>query len=310
MAKKLLCPGPMWRLLRHSLQWPAKGIFLFFLLTHTVNGEKPVGFRSLLIGVGGREAGMGNTGVSYSEGSFSFYFNPALPGEADEVAFGLTYTDWLLDTKGTGIGFIQPTKIVNFGFGLIYFDYGNLELRRDKPEEALGEYSPKDASFYFNLSRSLSQNFTFGTSLRYFYERLFLEEAKQWGLDLGLSYNWHSWRIGLSYLNWGDVLRLEREKFYLPTNLRFGISRSLFVDNFSFLFASDLSYSTYEGRCRILFGGEVAFKGDVFLRLGWNHFFPTFGLGIKRGIFHLDYSLEIKRELPELVHHFTLGFRS
>ncbi|MEO0102864.1 MAG: PorV/PorQ family protein [candidate division WOR-3 bacterium] len=285
-------------------------ITILILSTAIYGDDRPVGFKPLNNGIGAREVGMGGTGVTSAEGGFSFYFNPALSGMANKIFLHLSYTDWFLDTYQSGLFFLRPTKFLNLGFGLIFFDYGKLELRSDKPEDPVGEYSPKDLSLYFNLARSLSKRLSLGTSLRYFYERIYQEEAKGWGLDLGLLYQVSGWRIGFSYLNWGDVLKFKREAFYLPASCRLGISRYFLVNNFSFWPAFDLTYSPYEKKWRFFLGGEVNFKETISFRFGYAKDSPTFGLGLKWGIFQFDYSGIIKKEFPTPCHYFTFCLKT
>lgn len=286
-------------------------IIIILILSPAIYGDdRPVGFKPLTNGIGAREVGMGGTGVASAEGAFSFYFNPAIPGRTNEIFLHLSYTDWFLDTYQSGLSFLRPTKFLNLAFGLIFFDYGKMELRSDKPEDPIGEYSPKNLSLYFNLARSLSERLSLGASLRYFYERIYQEEAKGWGLDLGLLYLVSGWRVGVSYLNWGDVLKFKREKFYLPASCRLGISRCLLVNNFSFRPAFDLTYSPYEKNWQFFLGGEVNFKESISLRFGYAQNTPTFGLGLRRGIFQFDYSGIIKKDFPTPCHYFTFGLKT
>ncbi|MEO0109876.1 MAG: PorV/PorQ family protein [candidate division WOR-3 bacterium] len=299
-------PEPMWKFLK-----PKFLIFALFPLIGYLGGEERlVGFKSLKIGLAAREMGMGGSGGSSAEGGFSFFFNPALSAKGNKIFLHFAYTDWLLDTHQNALFFLQPTKIASFGFGVTLFDYGQVELRPDKPEAALGEYSPKDFTFYFNLARFLNKNLAVGFSTRYFYERFYNEEAKGWGLDLGLFYKLKSWQIGLSYLNWADVLKLKRREFYLPAVFRFGISRPWSFKNFSFLPTFDLTYSPYERRWQVFSGGEVNFKEIISFRFGYAGNAPTFGCGIKRGVLQIDYTVLIPREFPNPGHYFALGFQT
>jgi hypothetical protein len=282
-------------------------LILFAALLLRISAEERlVGLKSLSFAVGVREIGMGEVGTASAEGPFSFYFNPALSAWNKKIGLGLTYSDWWLDTYRTALFFLHPTKLLNLGLGLIFFDYGKIELRRDRPAEAIGEYSPKDITLYFNLARSLSSKLTLGTSFRFFSERFYTQATSQWGLDLGFNYQGKNWQIGFSYLNWGDVLRLKMEKFYLPAEFRLGVSFFWLINNFSFRPAFDYTYSPYEGVGRVHLGGEVNFKEGLSLRLGYGRNAPAFGIGVKRGIFSFDYGCTIKKELPNPSHHFAL----
>ncbi len=293
----------------HFIKSLIKFLFALFFISRLF-AERSVGLNSLKIGVGAREIGMGLTGVSQAQGGFAIYFNPAIAGNFHSINLNLGYADWIFDTDQSSLFFIHPTKLINFGLGLILFNYGSVELRRDKPEEKIGDYSPKDVTLYFNLAKAISERISLGASLRYFYERIYTYETDQWGIDWGILYNWQGLKVGFSYLNWGDVLRFVREKFYLPTTAHLGVSYNIPINRLSILPAFDFSYSIYEKRYDFSLGSEVNIRNTVFLRIGYGKKSPTFGLGFQKGFFYIDYSGQIKGEFPTPGHHFSLGLKS
>jgi hypothetical protein len=101
--------------------------------------------------------------------------------------------------------------------------------------------------------------------------------------------------LGASIVDFGNKLYYVKEQFLLPTRARLGASYDILpYDRCRITVAADGSYFPYGKVTGAAAGLEFAWSEVVALRAGYdflseaNHL--NFGLGLRAGLFHFDYS--------------------
>lgn len=234
-------------------------------------------FSSIKITPSAREQAMGGAGVICALGPQSMYYNPALTSGINSFAVNFNYNQWFFDTYNQSIFLMRPFRYLNFGFGAVNFNAGELELRPDYPtNDILGEFSPVDFNFYFNISRKLTsaQNpVSLGASARLYYSKIYDQTATGYGFDAGLSYQpADNLQIGISIVNFATQMRYVREKFSVPRRFAAGADYLIKISaNQKLKLAIDLAYLYYEQVFNLSSGLEYIIHDRYFIRSGYKH---------------------------------------
>lgn len=289
-----------------------KRIFLSLIIISPIAlGE--AGLASLKIVPGAREAAMASTGVASAQGPSAIYFNPAQVSRYTNFLVNLYYAKWFFDTHHQSLFLVRPTKLFNIGFGMVNFSYGKVEKRKDKPtDEIVGYFIPQDYSFFLALSRALDERTAIGVSGKFYWQKIEAMTASSGGLDMGVKFQISpQFDLGFSIINFGSTLRYEREKFWLPTETKAGLSYNINFGNYYLIGAADFSYFPFDKRFGTGIGFEFAFD-KIALRAGVRPFAETgkfsAGLGIKWHKFRLEYATTPYTYNLGVTHRFAIGF--
>jgi len=257
----------------------------------------PTGFSSLKILPGVREAGMAGTGVASAFGPQAITLNPAAGAGIAGFAATASYAKWILDTNYQSLFVARDFSAFCVGVGFSSFSAGQFEHRVKPTEEPIGTFTPTDFTAYLNLARPIGRMVHVGLTGRYFYSRVYNNDAAGLGLDAGVRVMpIERLTVGVSVVDFGKTMIYEREVFWLPTRGRLGASYDIKpFERVRVTFAADGSYFVYSGVPGAAAGVEFAWSEVVTLRAGYdflsdaNHL--NFGLGLRVGVFRFDYSL-------------------
>lgn len=134
----------------------------------------------------------------------------------------------------------------NFGFSLLYADYGSVPVTTTTPD-AEGSFTPRNlaASVYWGnriTSNDTLRNMPFGVGLKYIYQSLGDYSASGVAADLGTAYIFPKdsalggFAAGLSILNLGGTSAFISEADPLPLTFKGGISYAFFMNDIIGLF--------------------------------------------------------------------------
>ena len=285
-------------------------IFVTAILTVTFGSS---GLTSLKIVPGVREAGMANTGVASAQGPQAIYFNPAAISRYNKFLANLYYAKWFLDMHHQSLFVLRPMKIFNIGFGVVNFSSGKVENRDNHPtDEPSGYFYPQDFSLFLTLSRALDNRTAIGISGKFYYQKILDKTTSGGGVDAGLKFDvMPKMALGFSIINFGSTLRFIREKFWLPTEAKAGVSYNFPLGNQNLTGALDLAYLPYDKKFSAGVGAEFALNNFLFLRGGLRPFSETgkisSGLGVKLNNFRVEYSFSPYSENFGTIHRFSVG---
>ncbi|RPI69178.1 MAG: PorV/PorQ family protein [Ignavibacteriales bacterium] len=274
------------------------------------------GLHFLKFGFGARNIAMGDAGSSLSNDVTSLFYNPSgLAGtEGSEAIF--MHSEWIQDVKSE-VGGIRSKLFglpVALGFNLT--SVGDIEVRQ-KPGEPESTF---DVNYFFGSISTgffITDEVSFGTSVKYLYEGMYTEEATGFAFDFGLTYLTPIKGLTASavYKNLGSMNELRIESTKLPAELRVGTAYAFDISDsdFGLTAAAEFHKYTLEDEIHLNAGTEVIYKNTIALRGGYQSGYEsrglTGGIGLIWGNLNFDYAFVPFSLGFGSANLFSLGFR-
>lgn len=219
----------------------------------------------MLIAPDARSSAMGDVGVSTSPDVYSMHWNPAKYAFIqDDFSVGLAYSPWLRKlVPDMNIAYLGLSKRVSpkstVAATLRYFSLGEM-IFTDENNSNLGTYSPNEWAIDVAYSRKLGKYISGAVAGRFIYSNLtqgvadYSKAAISVAADIAVYYTrpvyWFntidadfSW--GVSINNIGSKMNYNEanlDKDFIPTNLRFGPTLKLDIDDYNSLaFSIDIN---------------------------------------------------------------------
>ncbi|MBI3195030.1 MAG: PorV/PorQ family protein [Ignavibacteriae bacterium] len=282
-----------------------------FQLSFAQAGKTGLSF--LKLGLGSRALSMGEAYSTIGTEPFAMNYNPATLTQSQSVQVVFSHREWVQDTKSDFLG--VSTVLDNFvlGFGVQSLSVSNIEIR-SVPGPLEGTFDAKNASLGVTTAYKFSDELSIGLTANYLYEKIYVDEATGYGLNIGATYltPWDV-RLGLSYANLGSMSELNRTATTLPATIRFGGAYEIplkSVDG-NFITAAEIISVKNEGTAHVHLGVEFDFQQMFALRGGFQSGYEskniTTGVGFKYEMFKLDYAfVPVKLDFGSS-HTFTIG---
>ena len=178
------------------------GAILFAQPKFTELAVKPGAFSR--IGFGARGIGMGNAMSSLTEGELVSYYNPAITPFQENNSFQAGYSFLTLDralnffnytrrfdfysSKDTVSESRKPRTTAGLSIGVINSGVSNID-GRDNNGLPTGELSTSENQFFIGLAARVSEKFSLGLSVKFYYYKLYEEiSSTSLGFDVGALY--------------------------------------------------------------------------------------------------------------------------
>ncbi len=297
-------------------KWIFMGIlFVVSFLFGSENAGK-TGLAFLKVGVDARAVGMGEAYVAVTGDASATYWNPAgmLNGAYSNVLFN--HNQWFQGIRGEfgAISFVREKSA--WGIHLRSFNISDIEVRDRPTTRPLEETSAHYLSAGVSYARRMSEKFNVGITVKYLYEKIFVESAHGWAVDAGITYRpgIKGLQVGAAIQHLGRMNQLAQERTPLPALLRAGAAYLLPFgsENMRARLAGDLVYPFAEG-ARFHLGTELVFLKQLSVRVGgmfgYDSHMVNFGAGIVRSSFRLDYALVPFSQDLGVTHRFSVAFR-
>jgi hypothetical protein len=296
---------------------PALLLLLSFLPKAWAGNPGDAGFLSLRMGVGARNAAMGDVGVAESSGSTAMYYNPANMVYADGTELTLQHLEHfsLFRQEAAALSHQTPHGAI----GLIFSGFYSESLQRttvDRIGVDQGEFRPYQLAVGLGYAY-LFHDFSVGLVGKFLYERIDAYGASGLALDLGISHRTEipGLTLAAAIANLGGQMTLKEEPYDLPLTTRLGASYTPQVEGEGFAqnltVAADLVLPN-DGNGRLHTGAEVRLHQDFTLRAGYRFNYDTYGLtaglGYRKGSLALDYAFMDNGNNLEDNHRISLTF--
>ncbi|MBI9034506.1 MAG: type IX secretion system outer membrane channel protein PorV [Bacteroidales bacterium] len=208
-----------------------------------------------------RAGGMGDVGVASTPDVNSIFWNPAKYAFIEsDAGLSTSYAPWLRNVAddmglGTVSGFMKLDDRSAIGGSLRFFSLGNIQFT-DERGENLGDFSPNELALDGCYSRQLSPHLSLAVAGRYIRSQLTGDNlpaeqqavpASSYATDVALYY-WKDLNLsdmdgrfsfGVNISNMGakisyiESASTDEFKDFIPTNLRFGPSLTLDIDDYN-----------------------------------------------------------------------------
>jgi hypothetical protein len=276
-------------------------------------GLNTEGLLVLLVPVGARAVGVGQTGVTAEAGSASLWANPAGIARATQQEVALHYSKSVV-ANGSALGLVYPAGRAGvIGIGAQLYDYGEQELT-DDVGNSVGQLLTREFVALFTYAATLGPSLRAGVTYKLIQQRNdctgpcstnMSYVATTSGFDGGLQ--WQRARadslvIGVAIRQAG--LKLQVNDAYqadaLPTRLHFGVGARVprvakALPGAELRWAAELVNRTSLDEPAVRLGGELGFQKQLYLRAGYSSGTgwatgPAIGFGFVRGALSIDFA--------------------
>ncbi len=256
----------------------------------------------LKIGVGARAAAMGESFIAVADDASSLYWNPAGLSQTTENQILFSHNEWIVDIKHEFAGAIyhlSPNDAVGIAFTALHMD--KMPVTTEVNPFGTGEYFTfGDIALAVTYSKKMTDQFSFGGTIRYVEETLDKLKMRGVMVDLGTLY-WTglgTTRFAVTISNFGNevapdgdvVLFGNREKsdwqsFSPPTLFRIGFAFEPYqTDQHRITTSAQLNHPNDNSE-NVTMGFEYAWKEIFFARGGYKFNVEeqniSFGAGLK-----------------------------
>lgn len=271
-------------------------ILLMVLLT-TVMGYAGggTGFTALEIGTGARAAGMGEAFVASADDASGLFWNPAGSAWKRQRQVHFTYNSWIQGIHHNAASLTVPTTTGSFGIGLMLNSIDGFERRIIASEEPIGTFSVHDFCVLLHYARLVRKDLSFGVNFKYLNEKIYLDNANGYMVDLGVRYQ--SPLTGLflagALQNFGFAAKMAEETIRLPQTVRVGAAYHVPLQAVAVTVAGDFVRVIDKGSFLNL-GIEAFVVPALALRFGYQAGYDdkniSGGFGIVMGPIFIDYA--------------------
>lgn len=147
-------------------------------------------FQFLKIGVGARGVAMGETFVAIANDASTLYWNPAGLVEFSEHQVFFSHTEYVVDLQHEFFGGVYHlTGSDALGFSVISLHTPDMEITTEAQPFGTGRYFKYgDLAFGISYARRMTDQFSFGVTVRYVEETLDILKMRGMMVDLGTYY--------------------------------------------------------------------------------------------------------------------------
>lgn len=274
------------------------------------------GLLFLRMGVGGREAGMGETGVASSYGASALFWNPANNVFADfETELVLQHYRYLglFNQESAAVAHKAGSGVLGFVFSGLYSD--EIERYGEEPVGVSeGTFKPYDLSIGVSYARGLGKNFSAGLNVKYLYTRIDQYSDSGFAFDFFLTHKAviEGLVFGLGVTNVGGQMNVNEEPFDLPTTIRGGLAWTPDSEGWNKLTLAGDIVVPNDTNEKAHLGAEYRLIPEFSLRLGTRINYEnqglTAGAGFRAGVLGVDYAYgESKVDGFDDGHKFSLN---
>jgi long-subunit fatty acid transport protein len=282
-----------------------------------VLGEQRAGISTaqfLKIGVGGRAAALGESFIAISDDASALYWNPAGLAQFKKNQVIFSHNIWVVDINHDFLGIVYHLDNDNsFGASLTAVTMDDMPVTTEFAPFGTGEYFGfSDIAISLSYARRMTEQFSFGGTVKYIEETLDKLKMRGVMLDLGTYYRTGlgSTRFAVTVTNFGAELapdgevvlignrtNSEWQSFAPPTIFRIGFAFEPYEDEEHRITTSIQLNHPNDNSENVALGAEYAWNKMLFLRGGY-----------KFNVDEQNYSLGVGLNVPISIAEFTLDY--
>jgi len=168
----------------------------------------------LQLELGARAVAMGGAYVGLSDDVSALYWNPAGAALLDGLRVGYINVQRYAGIRHQFSGLVVPLSGLGaLGVSVIYVDCGDMEITTVEEPEGTGQnFKASDLALGLSFARRLTDRVSFGVTAKYIQEKIWLESATGYALDLGTLYRLtdQGLQIGMAITNFGPGMSIDR----------------------------------------------------------------------------------------------------
>lgn len=276
------------------------------------DGAGNTGLAFLKLGITSRSIAMGEAIVANTNDASATHYNPAALFGGSKLNLQFMHNEQVLGVRTEFFGGKVRFDKTAFGMSLNNTSVDNIQVR-EIPGEPLGEFTAQNFSFGLSFGYKVNQNLSLGLTGKFLFEKIYVDNASGYALDLGALYVKDKLSLGAAITNLGSMTELRNESTKLPAAVRFGGAYNIDLLGISsqLIIAAD-GYKVMDGgKFHANTGAELTYKEFLALRVGYQSGYEnksiTAGIGIKYKAVTLDYAFVPYKYSLGSSHTITLG---
>jgi long-subunit fatty acid transport protein len=242
-------------------------------------------FQFLKIGVGARGVAMGESYVAVANDASSLYWNPAGMAQMTENEVFVAHTEYVADIRHEYLGAVYHITAADaVGLSLTSLHMQDMEITTETRPLGTGRYfSFGDVGIGLSYARKMTDQFSFGATVRYAEETLDMLKMRSFMVDLG-TYYWTGLgtaRFAVVITNFGADVKpdgtaiqtdggtvTDFQSFSLPTVFKLGFAfEPVMTDEHRVTTSIQLNHPNDNAE-NVRVGVEYAWQNTFFLRGG------------------------------------------
>lgn len=248
-------------------------------------------FQFLKIGIGARQAGLGESGIASVRDVSGIFWNPATISGVASTQVALTYTRWFADMNlAAGAVGWRWNGVGVFALSVASLDYGDIPEAvvtpgRGGDGRTGASFTGGDLLVGLGYAREFTDRLAIGLNAKFLRETLFDYGVNTFAFDVGTSYGlgFNETRLAMSAQNFSRAVRWlgddsdRQEGYDIPLVFRIGLSTALLGEENAFFSAGPLHHVTVSAEAvnsndyseRLHFGAEYGFSDFLSVRGGY-----------------------------------------
>lgn len=219
----------------------------------------------------------------------AIFYNPANFEARDNFTFNCSYNRFYLGMQSVSLSLTKKIKSIDFGLGIVNFDYGNIEWRPEYPTDDLTiDYRAYDFSLILGASVSVSSKGRIGVNLKYITENIYVYSDYALAMDVAFAYRNSTSGITFGATNFGTKMTIHNDEVNLPACLNIGGFQRIK----KLVLSGDLRYLVNEAAYEFSLGASMPVYQRISLSAAVNYrdeFYPGFGVVIDAGALQIKY---------------------
>jgi hypothetical protein len=290
----------------------------------------------LKIDVGAEATAMSGAYVAMANDATTLYWNPAAAAQVPDNTFTLSHIEWPVDIQYEFLGYLHHIEnIGTIGISMGMLHMPEMEVTTEYHPTGTGEYFQYYDTFgAFTFAMNMTEQFSFGASVKYVEEGLAGLTMSGWMIDVGTFYwtGFKTLRFAVGLSNFGEDMKPDGsyiktnkdgeatnelyEAFSPPTTFRVGTAMEVWeTEQYALTTSFQVNHPVDNAENAVL-GLDFSYLGNLHLRAGYRINYDeerfTFGAGFLVPVSTLKFSLDYAyKDFTNLgsTHQFTFNFQ-
>ncbi len=276
------------------------------------DGAANTGLAFLKLGVTSRAVSLGEAVVSNTMDASATHYNPAALFNGSKVNLLFMHNEQVLGVRTEYLAAKVKMDKLAFGLSLNNTSVDDIEVR-EIPGKPLETFTAQNFAFGLSAAYKVNETIQFGVTGKFLFEKIFVDNASGFAVDLGGLYAYDKLSVGLALFNLGSMSNLRNESTKLPSGIRGGGSYLIDLTKLNANLRVNLEgYKVLDGGVfHANTGAEFLYKDFLALRVGYQSGYEnksiTSGIGVLYKAFNLDYAFVPYKYSMGSSHTITIG---